>query len=95
MPRLSSERVAQQSIITQDPLWGYIGLVNILNYEYPYDQGQKVEGFDKDMHHHFLPEKGIPKQMNVDASSVRIGHNFWIVGGSKECSTFGTFGNFG
>ena len=58
-------------------------------------QGQKVEGFDKDMHHHFLPEKGIPKQMNVDASSVRIGHNFWIVGGSKECSTFGTFGNFG
>ena len=56
-------------------------------------QGQKVKGFDKDMHHHYLPEKGIPKQMNVDASSVRIGHNFWIVGGSKECSTF--VGNFG
>ena len=44
------------------------------------------------MHQHYLPEKGIPKEMNVDASSVRIGHNFWIVGGSKQCSTFENFG---
>ena len=43
-------------------------------------KGRKVEAYNTNMHHHFLPEKGIPKEFNVDASSVQVGQYFWIVG---------------
>ena len=43
-------------------------------------KGRKVYAYDSVMHHHFLPEKGIPKKFNVDASSVQVGKYYWIVG---------------
>ena len=45
-------------------------------------KGERAKAYDTDLHPHFLPEIGIPKEMNADASSVQVGEYFWIVGGA-------------
>ena len=51
-------------------------------------KGERAKAYDTDLHPHFLPEIGIPKEMNADASSVQVGEYFWIVGGKKGCGMY-------
>ena len=46
---------------------------------------KQVASYNFYFNRRLLPKSKIPTQFNVDASSVRIGDYFWILGGNHKC----------